>query len=272
MADATILDIIIRAKNETGSGLTKATSDMSGLRKAATVTAAAGAAALIGIGVYAIKSAADFQTLTTRLVTTAGESAKNLTMVQNGILGISSSTGLAANDIDQGMYQIESAGYHGAAGLTVLKAAAQASAMEGGNMVDVSKILSATLRDYHLPASQAANVTSKLIEATSQGQMTFQQLASSLHSVSPLAQVAGISLNDLLGAVAGMTVHGMSADQATQDLAHSIQKLQNPTQIMTSEMANIGINSSQLNGMLGKKGLTGTMEYLSQTVLQKMGP
>ena len=89
--------------------------------------------ALLGVAVgagLAVKSAADFQQQTVKLVTSAGESAKNLGMVQQGILAMSSATNTSTSQLASGMYMVESAGFHGAAGLTVLKAAAQAGYMD----------------------------------------------------------------------------------------------------------------------------------------------
>lgn len=44
-----------------------------------------------------------------------------------------------------------------------------------------------------------------------------------------IPSAAHISLNEILGDLASMTLHGMSADQAAQNLAHSIRNLQSPT-------------------------------------------
>lgn len=262
--DQTILDIIIRGKDEFSSVAKKTSSSMSGMQKAAVVAATASTAALVGFGVAAIKSAADYQTLTERIVTTGGEQQKYIKQVQDGLLQISSATGFSADEVAKAYYKASSAGYtYANGGLKVVKAATQAAAMEGGNAVDITDALTSVMRDYHKPANQAANVTSMLVEAVSRGKTTFPLFANSLHSVLSIASAAHVPLSDILADVSAMTVHGVSAEQATVDLAHGIQKMQNPTSIMTSELAQVGIKSSDLMGMLGKKGLAGTLQTIS---------
>ena len=247
------------AKTATTLGLTK--TQMLGIAAAAAVVAVA-----------TVKMAADFQTSTTRLVTSAGESAGALDQVQQGILSMAGQVGISASQLATGMYTVESAGYHGAAGLTVLKAAAQGARDEGANLTTVADAVSTALTDYHLPASAAATVTSQLVTAVGQGKTTMQAFADSLHSITPLAAAAHISLSDVAGTLAEMTDHGMSADQASQNLAQTLRTLLSPTASMRAELAQLGLTSTDLSNDLSSKGLQGTLESLSQAILTRMGP
>ncbi|MGN6722748.1 MAG: phage tail tape measure protein, partial [Marmoricola sp.] len=130
-----------------------------------------------------VKAAGDFEAANTRLATSAGESMANLKMVGDGILQVAQDTGTTVENLQQGAYYIESAGFHGADMLNVLKAAAQGAKAEGSDVATVGDAVTSALRDYHLSASDAADVTSKLITATSQGKTTFELFSGSLHSV-----------------------------------------------------------------------------------------
>lgn len=68
-----------------------------------------------------------------------------------------------------------------------------------------------------------------------------------------------------------MTAQGMSADQAAQDLRHTIMSLQNPSQQQVNEMQQLGLNSNDLAKNLGKRGLTGTIDELQHAVIHHMG-
>lgn len=245
------------------------------LRAGVAIGAAAVAVAVADIGYKSVKSAADFQTSSSVLVTSAGESAKQIGMVRQRMLEVSSATGTAIEKLSGAsgaMYQIESAGFHGADGLLLLRAAAQGAKAEGADVTKVADALSSSLKDYHMPASAAADVTSKLVAAVGAGKANFEDFTGSLHTVLPLASAMHEPLNDILGALASMTVHGMSANQATQYLSHSLLKMQSPTIGMTGELAQLGIKSSDLGDMLGKKGLTGTLQEISSAIVDKMGP
>src|SRR5581483_2988868 len=108
---------------------------------------AAAATALVGVGASAVKAAGDFETMTNTLVTSAGESASNLAAVRKGILDISVSTGTSVEQLSGAMYQIESSGQHGAAGLQVLTAAAQGAKSENADLTTVAKALTTVLTD-----------------------------------------------------------------------------------------------------------------------------
>lgn len=268
----TILDIVIRAKDQASDVFKGTANNMSGINKAALITAAATTAAFVTIGAASVKMAADFQQQTTTLVTTAGETEKNIGMVRTGILNLSSQTGTSATEMSKAMYTIESAGYHAADGLTILKAAAQGAKTENADLQKVADAVTSTMRDYHAPASDAANITSKLVAAVGSGKSTFEEFTGSLHSVLPIASAAHISLNDILGDIASMTVHGMSADQATQNLANAIRTLQSPSQSAQQYLYSIGVNAADLSDKLSQKGLSGTLEEISQAIMQHMGP
>lgn len=234
-------------------------------------------AVLAGAGF--VHMAADFETATNKLVTSAGESHHAIGEVRDGLLEMSSQVGVGAEDLAVAMYKVESAGYHGAAGLGLLKAAEQGAKAEGAEAVTVADALSSALRDYYPHASSAAEVTaastdvmSKLIGATSAGKMTFDELSGSLNSILPVSSAAKISLADTLGVLASMTVHGISAQQAAQNMADAIRHLQSPTMVMSKAMATLGIDSVDLASKLGSRGLAGTMEFLSERVKKAMPP
>lgn len=280
-------DVVISSNDEMIASYRElaAAADTSGAGSAAGADAAAAGGISKGVGMAAmavaaatavaaglmVKSAATFQQSLTRLATSAGESYGNLKMVGNGILQIARDTGTATGPLTSAMYQIESGGYHGAAGLEVLTAAAQGAKTENADLGTVAHTVAAAMNDYRFSAAQAATVTSKLVVATGQGMTTFQQLAAALPQVLSKASAAGIGFNEILGALASMTQHGMSADQAAQNLAHTISSLQSPTMAMSKELASLGLNSTVLSQNLGKTGLVGSIQEISQAIQADMG-
>jgi hypothetical protein len=259
-------------EKETGRSLTATEKSWKGLQTVGKVAAVAVAGAAVAIGVTSVKMAADFQRASTRLVTDAGESAKNLKMVQSGMLDLSAATGKSAKDIASGMYIVESAGYHGAAGLSVMKAVAEGATIGMADTKTVADALTTTLTDYGKAAGSPAQAMTMLTATVSTGKTNMEALAGSLHSVMPAAASAGISLKELLGAVGTMTAEGISADQATQNLNNAISSLMSPSQVAQKEMAQMGLSFLDVSQHLGARGLTGTLQMLSDAVLQHMGP
>ncbi|MFE2832158.1 phage tail tape measure protein [Streptomyces mirabilis] len=225
------------------------------------------ATALVGVGVAAVsvKMAADFQTATVQLVTSAGETNDKLQMVRKGLLDMAGQVGVKATDLAKAMYYVEAAGYHAGGGLTVLKAAAQGAAAEGADTTTVAKALTDVLKDYHLKASAAGDITSKMITAVAHGKVNLQDFSASFANIIPAASAAGISFNDAAAALATMTNHGFTAQRASQNLAQALRSLLNPTKPMKKAFSEFGVTTQEVSKKLhGPNGLTDAMEFLSQ--------
>lgn len=231
-----------------------------------------GALAVAAVGYESVKAAANFQTLTTRLVTTAGEAPGQLQRIQQGILGISVQTGTSASELAKSMYIVEAAGYDAAhGGLDVLKASTEGAALEGSDFATVSNAVTDILKDYHLKAADSANVTSQLVAAVSSGKANFQQMSSSMANILPLAASVHLKFADVAGVLATMTSHGVSAQRASQNMANALRSLEAPTGTMTTEFKKLGITSDEVQQHLSTQGLSGTLQWLSQ-VAEKGAP
>lgn len=232
-----------------------------------------GATAVVaGIGIESIKMAGDFEAATTRLVTSAGETNANLDLVRKGMLDMAGQVGISATDLAKGMYVVESAGYHGADALNVLKASAQGAKTENADLGTVANAVSTIMRDFGDSAGDATHVTSTLISAVSVGKTNFQDLSGAMHAVMPRAAALHMSFPELAADLATMTAHGMSAEQSAQNLNGALRNLSNPTLAMSKRMADFGIQSHDVSANLSKDGLQGTLEKLSATIMDRMGP
>lgn len=231
---------------------------------------ALGAGAMaVGVG-YAIDktvtSYADLQSAVTRLVTSAGESSKNLTMVTQGIMTTARATGTSTTDLANGMYYIESAGYHGAAGLKVMQAAAEGAKDENANFTTVADAVTTVMNDYGKSIKSPTEAMNAMITAVSHGKTTLQLFSSSLATVLPTAQTAGLSFQQVAGAIATMTSEGSTAQRATQNLRSAIQGLSGPSNTQMDIWQQMGLNVTDITTKLGSRGLTGTLQVLVDAV------
>lgn len=217
-------------------------------------------------------AAEDFQKQMNLLVTAGGESTKNLHQVEESIKDIAVQTGISTSQLAEGMYTMEKAQIRGADGLKVLKAAAQGAVDEQVDLGVMTNALTSIMRSYNIPAGKASSVTNQLVAASGAAKTTMQEFAGSLSTVLPVASAAGISFAEVGGAEATLTSHGTSAQESTQELANTIRSLQAPNAVAVKEMQQFGISSVDVAQNLGKRGLTGTISYLSETILKSMGP
>lgn len=260
-----LIEILITGKNLAKPAIEGAKADSEGLGSTLNKVSAVAAVALVGMAADAVHMATEYESVTTRLVTSAGEQQSSLDMVRKGMLDMAGQVGVSAIDLAKAMYYVESAGYHGAEGLTVLKAAAQGAAAEGADTTTVAKALTDVLVDYHLKASDAATVTSQMITAVANGKTSLQEFSGAFASIVPAASAAGISFPDVASALAEMTNHGFTAARASQNLAQALRSLLNPTGPMKKAFGEFGVSSDELKAKLaGPNGLTDAMQYLSE--------
>jgi TP901 family phage tail tape measure protein len=228
---------------------------------------AAGAAA-IGIGVTAVKAAGDFQQQLTTLSTGAGESASNLKMVGDGILNLATQTGTSTKQLTDGMYMIESAGYHGAAGLAVLKAASEGAKVGNADLGVVADATTTIMTDFGIKSSNASVAVNTMIATVANGKTTMSALAGSLSQIMPTASAAGISLTDTSAAMATMTGEGVPAANAATYLRQTILGLVAPSAGTVTALKSVGLSSSSVASEM-KKSLPDALQMITDAVGKK---
>jgi len=231
--------------------------------------------ALAGIGIASIKLAGDFQQQTNVLVTAAGELPKNLGTIRTGILDIASATGTAWQKVTESVYDAEKAGFRGADALKVANAASEAAREEGADLTTVTSGLTRALSAYNLTGNDAVRVTNALKTGAGEAHATFQDYASGLGSFLSRAAAAKISLPDALGVYSSLTQQ-LGAQQAGQNIGSTIGNLSNVKGPQIQEFGQLGIDvvdfEKRLGDGAGGRGLVGSLNLLSDTVLKKMGP
>jgi len=254
-------------------GAGKAKSAVAGLGKA--VGGMAGIFAVFEVGKFAkeaLTGAGDFQKSMNLLVTAGGENKTAIGLVSSGIKHMAVETGTSTTNLAEGMYTVEKASFRGADGLKVLRAAAQAAADEQVGLGVMTNGLTSIMRSYGIPASGVVSVTNELVAASGRAKSTMTEFAGSLSTVLPIASAAHISFAQVAGAVATLTSHGTSAQEATQHLAFAIRALQAPNMQAQKMMSQFGLDALDLSKNLGKRGLSGTLDLVSESILKRMGP
>ena len=228
--------------------------------------------AFLGVAVgagYAIDKAMEYDEQSTQLVTGAGELSKNLAMVKQGMLDVSTSTATSLTQVESGMYMIESAGYHGAAGLTVLKAAAEGAKVGNADLGTVADATTTVLTDYKMKATDAASATSGLVATVAAGKTHLSDLSSSLSKVLPTASALGISFDQVGGAMATMTGQGVSARLAATHLNSTLLAMASPSTTAVAALQQVGLSSTQVGNTLTHQGLIAALQEVTDAAAKK---
>ncbi len=220
----------------------------------------AGAAVVAGL-VASVKSSAEFEQNLLKLYTTAGEAKSALSGVGAGILDMSVEVGTGANELLKAMYYVESAGFHGAAGLNVLKIAAEGAKAENSDLIGVAHALTGVLVTYASTGITAAQAMNVLIGSVSQGSTTLNDLSSAMSNVLPAGSKFHLQLIDLTTAIATMTNQNDDASSAATHLRQVILALESPAKAGAKALAEIGLSSDALHKAMSQS-LPGAIQLI----------
>jgi TP901 family phage tail tape measure protein len=253
------------------SGLTALGKTMGKLGPLALGAVALGAV-VVGVGVAALHMAGDFQAGMTTLVTGAGESEKNIGLVSKAILQMAIDTGTSTQQLTDGMFMIESAGYHGAAGLVVLKAAAEGAKVGNADLGTVADAVTTIMKDYADTGVTAAQATNLLIATVASGKTHMEDLAGSIATVLPAASKFGVSLSDVMAAMATMTSHGIAAANAATYLRQMIVSLEAPTAAGAKALKSVGLTAQEVSDDIKKNGLGDALRMITEAIRTHLVP
>lgn len=232
--------------------------------------AAVAAATAVGtLGVAAVKAAAEYETqlanVSTLLTGTEAEIAARTAEIGNEILEVSNRTGVATENLTDGMYQVISAFGDSADAAKILETAAKSAAAGNATTTDSVNLLSAVTKGYGDTSAEAVQKAADLSFATVRlGQTSFPELAASMGKVIPLASTMGVEQEQLFGAMATLTgVTGSTAEVVTQ-LKATMQGFLSPSKNMTAALKKMGYENGQ--ALLESEGLQGALEALKGAV------
>lgn len=220
--------------------------------------ATAGIAALAATGATLVKSvqvAADLETRLAEVATISEEVAGNMKGFANEIGKLSISTRTQSGLLAEGLYQTISSGITDAAeALKVLEVSANASRAGLTNVGTAVSGVTSALNAYGLQASDATSVSDKFFTTVRAGKLRFEDIASSIGSVAPLASQLNISLDELLASGAALTLTGQSLSASFTNIQGVMNAVLRPTKQAVELAAELGLEFSAT--ALRTKGLT----------------
>ena len=166
--------------------------------------------------------------------------------------------------IAEGLYTVTSAGYSTADALLIMKQATLASTAGMTTSAVAADVLVSTLGAYNMTAKDAGYVTNELFQIVNISKYTFEQLASSLATVTPSAANLGIGINEVGAAMATFATRGKSAETATVEMNAILTGLLKPTTAMKDQIKALGFESGE--AMIEQLGFTKTMQVFAEVM------
>lgn len=185
------------------------------------------------------------------------------TELQDNVYKISNDTGLATDNISNGLYQVISAFGDTADSAKILEIASKGAKAGNAEVTDSINLLSAVTKGYGDTSVEANQKVSDLAFLTAKlGQTTFPELAGAMGRVTSFSQQLGVSQEELFGVMATATGVTGDANEVSTQFRGILQSLMAPTDSMTKLMQSFGYENGQ--AMIKSLGLQGTIDAITK--------
>lgn len=253
-ADTKPFETKMKRAKSIASGAAKAIS--AGFKAVGTaVTAASGA--LTALGVAAVKVGSGYESSVNKVASIADTTVASIAELSSRVKKMSLDTGKDASELNEALYQTISATGDTANALDLVSAAVKAA--KGGFTDTVTAVdgLTTVLNAYGMSVSEADSLANKFLVTQNKGKTTFGELAGSIGNVVPTASAAGVSVDELLSAVAALTANGINTASAMTGLKAALSNIITPSDGASKAAKQMGIDFSA--SALKAKGLSGFM-------------
>jgi len=192
--------------------------------KAGAAVAAASAAAAVAFVTKGLKDAIDYEKGMAKVGARANLTSEQIKAMSRDLLDLSNSTGTGVQALQEAQLQIMESGISAADSVGVLEVAVKAA---GGGFTSTANVisgLSSVLKSYGLEASAASQISDQMMAAARAGGVSFEDMATRLEKVLPVAAKFGVSSDKLFAAVASMTAQGVPIADATKKIKAALEK------------------------------------------------
>ena len=221
-----------------------------------------GLGALMGAPLIAgTKVFADFEQQMAQVSTMLQEPDRFMDRFRSGIREMSAEFGESTDTLAQGLYDILSASVPAEQALDVLAVSARAAKAGITDTGTAADAITTVLNAYGMSADQAASVSDFLFAVVKRGKTTFGQLAPSIGRVASIAASAGLSLEELGGAIATLTRNGVKTEQAMSAIGAVLATFLKPADESARAARELGFEMSAAT--LQSEGLYGVAQRLA---------
>jgi len=212
------------------------------------VSAATNAAATIGIA-FGFKEVISsitnltmsFESAMAEVWTLTDMSKDKFDALKQSVIELSKQGPYSAEELAKALYQTISAGVDAGNAIDFLSQAMMAAQAGATDLFTAVDGLTTIMNAWGLSMQEISKVSDSIFVAVREGKTTFQELAQAIGTVAPTASQAGISLEEVLSAVAALTKQGIDTNRAMTSLNYAIQAIIAPTEEAKKTAQELGI-------------------------------
>ncbi len=180
-------------------------------------------------------------------IQTIGGSLKNdFEGLSDSVRDLSDEFGIQAEIVAEGVYQtLSNQVAEAEKSFTFFSAAAQFSIAAVTSADAAVNLISATINAFGYSAAQAEVIGGKLFKTIEMGRIRGEEFANTFGRVAVLASNLGVSLDEVLTAIATLTISGLKYNEAFTLITNTLLKLIKPTNELKNVYEDMGIVSAE---------------------------
>ncbi|MCO6358541.1 phage tail tape measure protein [Roseivirga pacifica] len=222
-------------------------------------------APILALGAASTKLAVDFDESMTKIQTLVGLSEDTVKGFRTEVLKLAGKTAQAPAALADALFTVTSAGLRGAEALQVLEMAAKGSAVGMGDTKEIARAVTAVMQAYGPEVLNAAQAMGILTATVREGNLEASELAPVLGRVVGLAAQLGVGFDQVGASIATFTRLGVSSSEAVTGLRGFLNAMVKPSKEGADALSQIGMSFADLRAEIAQKGLTQTMIKLINT-------
>lgn len=219
----------------------------------------------------AVQAARDYEFTIQKIVGLTGESQASVNSFKGEIIELSKTLGKKPTELAEALYFISSSGLKGAEAMQVLKLSAKAAASGMGETQTMANYLTSVLNAYRGTGLTAAYATDVLVAGVREGKAEAEGFAAAMGSVAPLAAKLGMSIDQVAGSMAAVTLTGSTAAQSATYLRGMLNVLLKETvkggkalESAGKKIDGLGVSYADLRDILREGGLVALMKKMDE--------
>lgn len=221
--------------------------------------------AIAGVGIGAIKTAADFEQGMAKVQAISGASGQDLEKLSEKAKEMGAKTKFSAIESAEALSYMAMAGWKTNDMLNGLEGIMNLAAASGEDLAMVSDIVTDALTAFGMQANQSAEFADVLAAASSNSNTNVAMLGESFRYAAPVAGALKYNVQDTAVALGLMANAGIKATQAGTALRTGLTNLAKPTKNMQKAMDKYGIS------LKDNKGHMKSMSQVMRDLREKLG-
>jgi len=253
--------------------VTRASGTIAGFEKQASAIGSAMTRTLtlpiLAVGGASLFMAAEFESSIGRiagLTPIVEDSGQSIESIRQRLLDLSQVVPTAPNELAKSLYFAGSAGLTAAEAFQVVELSAKGAAIGMGDAADISRVLIAAVNAWRPTGLSAAEAMDALTVAVREGTAEPAEMAIALGRLVPVAQEAGVTFQETVGALASLTNIGFPARVATTSLRALFAQLLAPTQQAQDRLEALGLTADDVRESLRFGGPINAFKLLDEAV------